>query len=80
MAKWSEEFLTEFVELCWKVKSEAYSDRVRKDANLDAVVKKINSILIIWIYFFFSWLRHYATSLKVAGSIPDEIIKFFQFT
>lgn len=40
MAKWSEEFLTEFVELCWKVKSEAYSDRVRKDANLDAVVKK----------------------------------------
>jgi hypothetical protein len=27
-----------------------------------------------------SWLRHYATSRKVAGSIPDEIIGFFQFT
>jgi hypothetical protein len=24
-----------------------------------------------------SWLRHYATSRKVAGSIPDEVIGFF---
>jgi hypothetical protein len=24
-----------------------------------------------------SWLRHYATSRKVAGSIPDEVIEFF---
>jgi hypothetical protein len=23
-----------------------------------------------------SWLRHYATSRKVAGSIPDEVIEF----
>jgi hypothetical protein len=23
------------------------------------------------------WLRHYATSRKVAGSIPDEVIEFF---
>jgi hypothetical protein len=23
-----------------------------------------------------SWLRHYATSRKVAGSIPDEVIGF----
>jgi hypothetical protein len=22
------------------------------------------------------WLRHYATSQKVAGSIPDEVIEF----
>jgi hypothetical protein len=27
-----------------------------------------------------SWLRHYATSLKVAGSIPYEAIEYFQFT
>jgi hypothetical protein len=27
-----------------------------------------------------TWLRHYATSRKVAGSIPDEIIGIFQFT
>jgi hypothetical protein len=27
-----------------------------------------------------SLLRHYATSRKVAGSIPDEVIEFFQFT
>jgi hypothetical protein len=25
----------------------------------------------------YSWLKHYATSRKVAGSIPDEIIRFF---
>jgi hypothetical protein len=24
-----------------------------------------------------TWLRHYATSRKVAGSIPDEVIGFF---
>jgi hypothetical protein len=24
-----------------------------------------------------SWSRHYATSLKVAGLIPDEVIGFF---
>jgi hypothetical protein len=23
------------------------------------------------------WLRHYATSRKIAGSIPDEVIGFF---
>jgi hypothetical protein len=27
-----------------------------------------------------SWLRHYATNRKVAGSIPDEVIGFFQLT
>jgi hypothetical protein len=27
-----------------------------------------------------SWLRHYGTSRKVAGSRPDEVIQFFQFT
>jgi hypothetical protein len=26
-----------------------------------------------------SWLRHYATSRKVAGSIPDEVIGFFNW-
>jgi hypothetical protein len=26
-----------------------------------------------------SWLRHYATSRKVAGSIPDEVIWFFNW-
>jgi hypothetical protein len=25
-------------------------------------------------------LRHYATSWKVADSVPDEVIEFFQFT
>jgi hypothetical protein len=26
-----------------------------------------------------SWLRHYATGWKVAGSIPDEVIGFFNW-
>jgi hypothetical protein len=26
------------------------------------------------------WLRHYATSLKVADSRPDEVNEFFEFT
>jgi hypothetical protein len=26
-----------------------------------------------------SWLRHYATSRNVAGSIPDEVIGFFNW-
>jgi hypothetical protein len=26
------------------------------------------------------WFRHYATSLKVAGSIPDEVTGVFFFT
>jgi hypothetical protein len=27
-----------------------------------------------------SWLKHYATSQKVMGSIPNEVTGFFQFT
>jgi hypothetical protein len=27
-----------------------------------------------------SWLKHYATSRKVAGSSPDEVDSFFQLT
>jgi hypothetical protein len=36
-----------------------------------ASLKHLRSCVII------SWLRRYATSCKVAGSIPDEIIGFF---
>jgi hypothetical protein len=28
----------------------------------------------------YRWLRHYATSRKVAGSSPDEVIGMFQFS
>jgi hypothetical protein len=27
-----------------------------------------------------SWLRHYATSQKVTGSISVDVIRFYQFT
>jgi hypothetical protein len=27
-------------------------------------------------FIYVSWLRHYATSRKVAGLIPDEVIGF----
>jgi hypothetical protein len=30
-----------------------------------------------WGTRYHSWLRHYATSLKVTGSIPDEVIEIF---
>jgi hypothetical protein len=44
--------------------------------------------LLLCLFFFFfsniltckhyrSWLRHYATTWKVASSIPDEVIGFF---
>jgi ABC-type uncharacterized transport system permease subunit len=39
--------------------------------------------LVWWIlsnisgYAVVYWLRHYATSRKVAGSTPDEVIQFF---
>jgi hypothetical protein len=34
-------------------------------------------LLLMWGTLWRSWLRHYATSRKVAGSIPDEVIGFF---
>jgi hypothetical protein len=35
----------------------------------------------IWrvLYFRMLWLRHYATSLEVADSIPDEVIGCFNW-
>jgi hypothetical protein len=32
-----------------------------------------------WGHAVRSWLRHYATSWKVPGSIPDEVIEFFNW-
>jgi hypothetical protein len=29
---------------------------------------------------FWAALRHYTASRKVAGSIPDEVVGFFEFT
>jgi hypothetical protein len=39
-------------------------------------------LLVIYYYYYsgtryLSWLRHYPTSQKVAGSIPDEVTGFF---
>jgi hypothetical protein len=36
---------------------------------------KINTAVLG--YMIGNWLRHCATSRKVAGSIPDEVIGFF---
>ena len=33
----------------------------------------------VWGTRWRSWLRHYATSLKVAGSIPDGVIGIFHW-
>jgi hypothetical protein len=32
-----------------------------------------------WGHAVHSWLRHYATSRKVTVSIPDEVIRFFNW-
>jgi hypothetical protein len=44
------------------------------------------ALLNIWrnyyyfnLYFLHSWLRHYATIRKVAGSNPDEVTGFFNW-
>jgi hypothetical protein len=46
-------------------------------------VKKAKKLLTKHVYYklqwgmrYPSWLRHYATSRKVAGSIPDEVIGY----
>jgi hypothetical protein len=36
--------------------------------------------LLSWGVRLRSWLRHYATSRKVTGSIPDEVIVFFNWS
>jgi hypothetical protein len=45
---------------------------------------QFSALYFIHLYYrgmqYRSWLRHYATSRKVAGSIPDEVIGFFQLT
>jgi hypothetical protein len=38
------------------------------------------SILVQWGTRQCSWLGHYATSRKVAGSRPDQVNELFQFT
>jgi hypothetical protein len=37
-------------------------------------------LYLIIIIIIISWLRHYATIRKVAVSIPEEVIAFFQLT
>jgi hypothetical protein len=34
----------------------------------------------LWDTRWCSWLKHYATRRKVAGSIPDEVIGFFNWS
>jgi hypothetical protein len=40
----------------------------------------IRLMIIIWGTRYHCWVRHCATSREVAGSIPDEVIKYFQLT
>ena len=58
--------------------------------NTDLAVMTLCSLLVVYIYRYFgetyhldratrwrSWLRHCATSRKVAGSIPDGVFGIF---
>jgi hypothetical protein len=47
---------------------------------LSAMFRKETRLHRTAIYSQRSWLRHYAPSRKVAGSIPVEVNDFFQFT
>jgi hypothetical protein len=42
--------------------------------------KKEYALFIHWSTRLCSWLRHYATSQKVTGSIPDEVTLFFNWS
>jgi hypothetical protein len=59
-----------------------------KRRSLVSILSQMNPVHILHPYFFRTyfnlggrrqriWLKHYATSRKVAGSITDEAIKFF---
>jgi hypothetical protein len=36
--------------------------------------------LIFYMLLLLTWVRHYATSRKVAGSIPNEVIGFLNWS
>jgi hypothetical protein len=61
--------------MCWRNPLTPFLDRRRYNFTTNSV----------WISYIFggtrwrSWLRHYATSRKVAGSIPDEAIGFLNW-
>jgi hypothetical protein len=62
------------------------SSRTREKFCFRCIVS-ILWVLIIYIYWYvncvgtrYSWLRHYVTSRKIVGSIPDEVNGFFQLT
>jgi hypothetical protein len=64
--------------------------RVAEKWNYDTITSLANNFIILTVKQTYvllttinrrtrqrSWLRHYGTSLKVAGSIPDKAIGFF---
>jgi hypothetical protein len=53
--------------------------RIYNKLLLKSIIHLILVPLYIWSTRWRSWLRHYATSRKVAGSIPDEVIGFFSW-
>jgi aspartate carbamoyltransferase regulatory subunit len=55
-------------------------------SNVFCNIKQFNIFLTEYVYLFYiiprargSLLRHYATSRKIVGSIPDEVIGFFNW-
>jgi hypothetical protein len=53
--------------------------RVRPPRGLSHACHILTSVTFEWGMGYRSWLRHYATSRKVAGSIPEEVIGFFNW-
>jgi hypothetical protein len=62
---------------------EVFNDDVMVYWWCHTLVPIVDALLSIFVRFTWrrwrSWLRHYATSRKVAGSIPDEVIGFLNW-
>jgi hypothetical protein len=45
--------------------------------NITPFIKNVPYGIGMWGTWQHSWFRHYTTSWRVVGSIPDEVIGFF---
>jgi hypothetical protein len=64
----------------WRCEDSDFILLVQNSIQWRALVNTVNELSVSTnakYYIKCTWLRHYATSRKVAGSIPDEVTGFF---
>jgi hypothetical protein len=58
-------------------------EKIHRKLSVSPILSCFDPLHIYTNYFFkihfSSWLRHYATSQKVVGSIPGDVIGFFNW-